>query len=151
MSKSISPKVQGGEVTYELHPFGWKAFQNLCATVMGRIWGKRFKPAKAIFRFTTAMINRMNRILSSRPQPRNSSASLNAPPKFQMKLFQSKVDAAAVWCEHATIHAKTYNGKPWTYLLIPHDQIAEQMGLSGLAASCTHKSPGQGTGSQGKE
>ncbi len=50
-----------------------------------------------------------------------------------------------------TIHAKTYNGKPWTYLLIPHDQIAEQMSLSGLAASCTHKSQGQGTGSQGKE
>jgi type III restriction enzyme len=67
------------------------------------------------------------------------------------EVVQSKADAAAVWCEHATIHAKTYNGKPWTYLLIPHDQIAEQMGLSGLAASCTHKSQGQGTGRQGKE
>ena len=40
MSKSISPKVQGGEVTYELHPFGWKAFQNLRATVMGKVWGQ---------------------------------------------------------------------------------------------------------------
>ncbi len=29
------------------------------------------------------------------------------------------------WCNHATNHAKTYNGKPWHYLLIPHDEIAE--------------------------
>ncbi len=66
-------------------------------------------------------------------------------------VVQSKADAAAVWCEHATVHAKTYGGKPWTYLLIPHDQIAEQMSLSGLAARCTHASQGQGAGSLGKE
>jgi type III restriction enzyme len=62
-------------------------------------------------------------------------------------VVQSKADAAAVWCEHATVHAKTYGGKPWTYLLIPHDQIAEQMSLAGLAARCTHTSQGQGIGS----
>ena len=66
-------------------------------------------------------------------------------------VVQSKADAAAVWCKHATAHAKTYGGKPWTYLLIPHDQIAEQMSLSGLAARCTQPPQGQGTGSHGKE
>ncbi len=40
MSNSISSKVQGGEVTYELHSLGWKAFQNLCVTVMGEVWGQ---------------------------------------------------------------------------------------------------------------
>jgi len=55
-------------------------------------------------------------------------------------VVQSKADAAAVWCKHATVHAKTYGGKPWTYLLIPHDQISEQMSLAGLAARCTHVS-----------
>ena len=40
MSKSISPKVQGGEITYELHSLGWKAFQNLCVTVMSEVWGQ---------------------------------------------------------------------------------------------------------------
>lgn len=49
-------------------------------------------------------------------------------------VVQSKADAAAVWCKYATVHGKTYGGKPWTYLLIPHDQISEQMTLSGLAA-----------------
>jgi len=66
-------------------------------------------------------------------------------------VVQSKADAATVWCENATVHAKTYGGKPWTYLLIPHDQIAEQMSLSGLAARCTHTLPEKGTGSHGKE
>ncbi|GMR06815.1 MAG: hypothetical protein BMS9Abin25_1441 [Gammaproteobacteria bacterium] len=66
-------------------------------------------------------------------------------------VVQSKADAAAAWCEHATIHAQTYGAKPWTYLLIPHDQIAEPMSLSGLVARCTHASKGQGTGGSRKE
>jgi len=33
-------KVQANEITYELHSLGWKAFQNLCVTVMGEIWGQ---------------------------------------------------------------------------------------------------------------
>ena len=49
-------------------------------------------------------------------------------------VVQSKADAAAVWCEHATAHAKAYGGKPWKYLLIPHDQISEQKTLGGLEA-----------------
>lgn len=45
-----------------------------------------------------------------------------------------KADAAAPWCQHATTHARENNGKPWRYLLIPHDQIQAQMTLAGLAA-----------------
>ncbi|MEC4685425.1 MAG: DEAD/DEAH box helicase family protein [Nitrospirota bacterium] len=66
-------------------------------------------------------------------------------------VVQSKADAAAVWCEHATVHAKTCGGKPWTYLLIPHDRISEQMSLSGLMAGCTHTSQGQAIDSHGKD
>ena len=66
-------------------------------------------------------------------------------------IVQSKADAAAVWCEQATAHAKTYGGKPWTYLLIPHDRIFAPMSLAGLAAGCTHTSRGQGIGNHGKE
>ncbi|MCA9473965.1 MAG: DEAD/DEAH box helicase family protein [Nitrospira sp.] len=66
-------------------------------------------------------------------------------------VVQLKANAAAVWCDHATVHAKTYDGKPWTYLLIPHDQITEQMSLSGLTARCTYTSPEQETDSNGKE
>ena len=34
----------------------------------------------------------------------------------------------------AQAHAETYRGKPWMYLLIPHDAIAENMTLKGLTA-----------------
>ncbi|MFH1672195.1 MAG: DEAD/DEAH box helicase family protein [Pseudomonadota bacterium] len=54
-------------------------------------------------------------------------------------VVQAKANAAAVWCKHATVHANTYGGKPWTYLLIPHDQISEQMTLSGMAARFTYR------------
>jgi len=66
-------------------------------------------------------------------------------------IVQTKADAAAVWCSHATDHANANNGKPWTYLLIPHDQISEQMSLSGLAARCTHALRKPGTDDPGKE
>ena len=46
----------------------------------------------------------------------------------------AKADAAATWSKHATSHANENGGKPWRYLLIPHDQIQDQMTLAGLAA-----------------
>ena len=33
-------KVQASEVTYELHTLGWKAFQTLCVTIAGEVWGQ---------------------------------------------------------------------------------------------------------------
>jgi len=45
----------------------------------------------------------------------------------------AKKDVAVKWCKHASDHAKTYSGKPWKYVLIPHDEIAENMTLVGLA------------------
>ncbi|MBY0113634.1 MAG: DEAD/DEAH box helicase family protein [Phycisphaerales bacterium] len=52
------------------------------------------------------------------------------------EIVQAKAKAGAVWCEHASVHAKEQGGKPWEYLLIPHDKIKDNMNLAGLAASC---------------
>ena len=46
----------------------------------------------------------------------------------------AKKDAAVKWCANASNHAQSYGGKPWRYLLIPHDEIAENITLSALAA-----------------
>ncbi len=46
----------------------------------------------------------------------------------------AKKEAAIKWCINATNHSKTYNGKPWKYLLLPHDIIAENMTLSLLSS-----------------
>jgi len=45
----------------------------------------------------------------------------------------AKRDAAVKWCRQASDYAASYGGKPWKYMLIPHDAIAENMTLSGLA------------------
>jgi type III restriction enzyme len=47
---------------------------------------------------------------------------------------QAKKEAALQWCRHASDHNAKHGGKPWRYLLIPHDAIAENMSLNGLAA-----------------
>ena len=45
----------------------------------------------------------------------------------------AKRDAAVLWCSQASDHAKSIGGKPWSYVLVPHDVIAENMTLSMLA------------------
>jgi type III restriction enzyme len=51
----------------------------------------------------------------------------------------AKAKAAAEWCGHATKHEGENGGKPWTYLLIPHDVITDNKTLKGLAASYTYR------------
>ncbi len=45
----------------------------------------------------------------------------------------AKQEVAVRWCSHATQHALENGGKPWKYALIPHDAVAENMTLKGLA------------------
>lgn len=45
---------------------------------------------------------------------------------------QAKATAAALWCKHATDHAKAHGGKPWEYLLIPASEIVSSMNLKAL-------------------
>ena len=42
---------------------------------------------------------------------------------------QSKAAAAAEWCRHASAYAADVGGKPWTYVLIPHDEVTEDKRL----------------------
>ena len=46
-------------------------------------------------------------------------------------IVQAKTRAATLWCARATEHA---GGKPWKYVLIPHDAIDESKTLGGLVA-----------------
>ena len=45
----------------------------------------------------------------------------------------AKKEVAVRWCKRASDFAQTHGGKPWNYLLIPHDAIAENMTLAWLA------------------
>ena len=59
-------------------------------------------------------------------------------PKMRKEMEDGEViakkESAVRWCGHATDHAAASGGKPWKYLLIPHDAIAENMSIKGLAA-----------------
>ena len=53
----------------------------------------------------------------------------------------AKSRAAATWCGHASKHEMQHGGKPWRYMLIPHDMVSENMTLSGLAQAYTVEGP----------
>ena len=47
---------------------------------------------------------------------------------------KAKARAARISVGHANTHAQSYGGKPWRYLMIPHDAIFENSTLAGLLA-----------------
>lgn len=45
----------------------------------------------------------------------------------------TKKEVAVEWCQNASNYTLNHGGKPWIYVLIPDDAIAENMTLNGLA------------------
>ncbi len=45
---------------------------------------------------------------------------------------KDKAEAAVTFCKHATAHANENGGKPWRYLLIPHDAVTVSATLGAL-------------------
>lgn len=45
----------------------------------------------------------------------------------------AKKEAAVKWCTNASNHTCTHGGKPWRYLLIPHNEIAINITIDALA------------------
>ncbi len=52
-------------------------------------------------------------------------------------IVKAKAAAASKWCKTATVHASGGTGKPWTYAVIPDDQIIGSATLEGLMAKFT--------------
>jgi type III restriction enzyme len=50
----------------------------------------------------------------------------------------AKKEAALNWCANASDHSRSYGGKPWRYLLIPHNEIAANITLAALCARFGH-------------
>jgi type III restriction enzyme len=47
-------------------------------------------------------------------------------------IVKAKAAAATKWCKTASIYASGETGKPWTYAVIPDDQIIGSATLDGL-------------------
>lgn len=110
---------------------------------------KWFKPAKGDFRihYRHEASYEPDFVVETR------TAKFLCEPKRAIEMsddvVQAKAQAAATWCRYATAHANENGGKPWRYLLIPHDQIQDQMTLAGLAARHEVTSVGLGDDGEG--
>ena len=62
------------------------------------------------------------------------SGRLSLRPHMEDAEVRDKSRAAVEWCRHATDHERRHDGKPWRYLLIPHDAVEANRTLAGLAA-----------------
>jgi len=94
---------------------------------------KWFKPGKGVFqiRYTGDSDYEPDFVVETETE------KLLCEPKradqMQDPAVLAKARAAATWCRHATAHETANKGKPWRYLLIPHDAIADNMTMAGLA------------------
>jgi type III restriction enzyme len=96
---------------------------------------KWFKPAKGDFQihYTNDASYEPDFVVETK------TAKLICEPKAASEMTAeevlAKAKAAVEWCSHATGHEKKHGGKPWLYLLIPHDAISDNKTLQGLVAT----------------
>ena len=119
---------------YSLQKFQSDA-ERLIAIILDRESTKWFKPAKGQFHLYYS--------LNKEPleyQPDFVAETPNTiymlEPKASNQIdaedVLAKKHAAVKWCQEASKYNQQHNGKPWSYLLIPHNVIAENITLSGL-------------------
>lgn len=62
---------------------------------------------------------------------------IKSSAELEDEIVQKKTKAAIHWCELATNHAIQNEGKPWSYLLIPHTAVRLTSSILGLANQFT--------------
>ena len=105
------------------------------AVVLERESLKWFKPAKGQFQlFYRSGIEDLEYQPDFVAETEHAIYMLEPKAVNQMKDpdVLAKREVAVEWCRHATEHSASYQGKPWTYALLPHDVIAENMTIKGL-------------------
>ena len=120
---------------YQVQKFQSDAERKM-AVILERDAEKWFKPAKGQFQI---FYKSGADLLEYQPDfvAETSDVIYMLEPKARNEMdgadVLAKREAALKWCQQASEHAATYRGKPWSYVLIPHDAIAENMTLSALA------------------
>lgn len=107
---------------------------------------KWFKPGRGVFqiRYTSDHDYEPDFVVETRTE------KLLCEPKrgdqVTDPLVLAKANAASQWCRHATDYELQHGGKPWRYLLIPHDFIAANSSLDGLIERFTVTAADEGRG-----
>jgi type III restriction enzyme len=135
---NMSKYVFGGfkRCLYPVQKFASEA-ERVVAVILERDAEKWFKPAKGQF-----LIFYKQGADHPEYQPdfvaETKEAIYMLEPKASNQMTDAivlaKKEAAVKWCKNASDYALANGGKPWRYVLIPHNAIAVNMTLDGLAA-----------------
>jgi type III restriction enzyme len=103
------------------------------AVILERDASKWFKPAKGQFQIYYKLGSEQPEYIPDFVAEVDSMIFMvetKARGDIDTQEVQAKAAAAARWSKHASDHAAGVGGKPWRYLLVPHDEISESRRLS---------------------
>lgn len=95
---------------------------------------KWFKPARKVFQIDYARGESYEPDFVVETATEKFMVEVKRADQLDHPEVQAKAQAAVTWCKNASDHERTNGGKPWRYVLIPHDAVTENMTLAGLAA-----------------
>jgi type III restriction enzyme len=105
---------------------------------------KWFKPGKGVFQIRYTADNDYEPDFVVESETEKLLCEAKRADQMADPVVLAKARAAATWCKHATDHEIANRGKPWRYVLIPHDAIADNMTVAGLAKRYTVAVPNGG-------
>lgn len=108
------------------------------AVILERDASKWFKPAKGQFQIYYKLGTEQPEYIPDFVAETDSiifMVETKARTDVTTQEVQAKAAAAARWCKHASEYAGTVGTKPWRYLLVPHDEIAESRRLTDFLRS----------------
>ena len=134
---NMSKYVFGGfkRCLYPVQKFDSEA-ERVLAVILERDAAKWFKPAKGQFQiFYKQGADHLEYQPDFVAETKDAIYMLEPKASNQMAdpVVLVKKEAAIRWCKNASDYALANGGKPWRYVLIPHNAIAVNMTLDGLA------------------
>ena len=96
---------------------------------------KWFKPGKGVFQIRYTADNDYEPDFVVETQTEKFLCEPKRDDQMQDPVVLAKARAAHEWCGNATAHELAHGGKRWRYLLIPNDDIADNMTIAGLASA----------------
>jgi type III restriction enzyme len=97
---------------------------------------KWFKPARGQFQIFYQTGNETSEYIpdfAAETQDAVYMIETKAENQLSSPEVQNKKKAAEAWCGYASAHNAENNGKPWKYLLIPHESVKENISLAHYA------------------
>lgn len=106
------------------------------SAILDRESEKWFKPAKGQFQIVYQDGNQHSEYVPDFVAETRDAiymAETKARNELTDPVVEAKKKAAEEWCGHAAEFNKTLGKKPWRYILVPHDQVQDNMSLEAFA------------------